>query len=74
MLSDSMVSENFSVGTLIERAICLICSIENSVIPCCVAVFSKAFSNFFLAEPFDQGLYNTGWFKKQFSPCWLGPS
>ena len=21
----------------------------------------------------DQGLYNTGWFKKQFSPCWLGP-
>ena len=18
-----------------------------------------------------QGLYNTGWFKKQFSPCWL---
>ena len=21
----------------------------------------------------DQGLYNTGWFKKQFSPCWLEP-
>ena len=20
----------------------------------------------------DQGLYNTGWFKKQFSPCLLG--
>ena len=20
-----------------------------------------------------QGLYNTGWFKKQFSPCWLEP-
>ena len=21
----------------------------------------------------NQGLYNTGWFKKQFSPCWLEP-
>ena len=20
----------------------------------------------------DQGLYNTGWFNKQFPPCWLG--
>ena len=23
--------------------------------------------------PQFQGLYNTGWFKKQFSPCWLEP-
>ena len=49
------------------------CSFRTFRQRCFSSSASRCSSPSIIVVAWTQGLYNTGWFKKQFSPCWLGP-